>query len=347
MTSETRIRGLLESADLICEPEPHWIVDGQRPDFFCSGPSEFWCEVKTLEPMSEFTALCDILQALSVRTKQIGKLGRGMAFASPDVNGRDLKKITLLLIRWLGRFGDPDVPNRIVTLIPKDPDFDRFVHFTISTKDHPRVEVYSYASMSDTYSLPFAVRPHPDDQTVEMRHSSNGVRRAPAYKLIDGEETFRMAILAWPSSDAFSLVSAGPTGPAKTMTTSERIREAVGEANSQLKNATKYRNAPGLLAIVHDGADVADDIIILSALYGDLKYKFTPGISGDGRLFVGENGAWNSNKNRTTSAVMYVRNGARPLIVRNLWANLVLPRIGLSVKEVNPHEDGSFEETVS
>jgi hypothetical protein len=119
----------------------------------------------------------------------------------------------------------------------------------------------------------------------------------------------------------------------------------VGEANSQFKNAVAYRDAPSLLAIVHDGADVADDIIVISALYGDLKYQFTPGNPDSGRLFVGDNGAWNRTKNRSTSSVMYVRNRAKPLIVRNLCASRALPNLGLAAKEVNPRQDGSFEET--
>jgi hypothetical protein len=345
MTSETRMRTLLERAGFTCEPEPDWIKEGKKPDFFCSGPLELWCEVKTLAPTTEFTALSDVLEALAIRTKNIGKPGRGMAFVGTEVTSRDLKKVTSLLTRWLGRLTDPDAPNNVVALVPKDPDFSQFARFAISTEDDRRVEVYSYRSTSDTYSLPYAVRPDPDDQTVEMQLSSGAVKSAPAYELIDGEATLRIAVVSWPDKKAFSLISASPSGPARAMTTSERIREAVGEANSQLKNAVAYRDAPSLLAIVHDGADVADDIIVISALYGDLKYQFTPGNPDSGRLFVGDNGAWNRTKNRSTSAVMYVRNRAKPLIVRNLWASRALPNLSLTAKEVNPRQDGSFEET--
>jgi hypothetical protein len=152
MTSETRMRILLEGAGFTCEPEPDWIKEGKKPDFFCSGPLEFWCEVKTLEPTTEFTGLSDVLEALAVRTKNMGKPGRGMAFVGTEVTSRDLKKVTSLLTRWLGRLADPDAPNSVVALVPKDPDFSQFVRFAISTEDDPRVEVYSYRSTSHVRS---------------------------------------------------------------------------------------------------------------------------------------------------------------------------------------------------
>lgn len=342
MSNENRARALWEAVGFACEPEPDWIEEGQRPDFFCSGHSEFWCEVKTLELTSEFSSLSDLLKALSNRAKDIQQPGRGMAFAGAEVSDLHLKKITLLLSRSLGRFADNDAPNEIVALIPEDPNFSQFVRFTISTKDHQRVEIHSFVSSTDTYALPFSVEPHTDDQSVEMQFSTGEVKLRPGYEFMDG--TFRLAVVAWPENSPFSFVSVAPSGATKEMTTLARLRETVGEANSQFKNAVKYKDAPCLLVIFHDGVDVADDMILKSALYGDLKYQFTPGKRGDGKLFVEGNGTWNPTKNRTTSAVMYICNGAKPVIVRNWWAYRPLPQLNLSAKVVNLREDGNFEE---
>ena len=115
------------------------------------------------------------------------------------------------------------------------------------------------------------------------------------------------------------------TGGMRRLDNPGRIREAVGEANDQFKNAISYRAVPCLLMIFQDGLDVPDDAIIKSALYGNLKYEFPKSSPDKGRLILDQDGAWNSTKNRTTSAVMYVRNSGEPLIVHNYSADRPLP----------------------
>ncbi len=94
--------------------------------------------------------------------------------------------------------------------------------------------------------------------------------------------------------------------------------------------------------VYHDFVDVPEDMMIVSALYGDLTYTFPQGRSNDGRLAFTDNGIWTRQKNRTTSALGYVRNEAQPLIVHNLWAYRQLPRGLFHTKEVFAKEDGSF-----
>ena len=110
------------------------------------------------------------------------------------------------------------------------------------------------------------------------------------------------------------------TGGARRLDNPARIRDAVGEANDQFKNAIKYKAAPCVVMIFQDGLDVPDYMIFKSALYGNLKYQLPKGNPEKGKLILDQDGAWNSTKNRTTSAVMYVRNSAAPLIIHNYWA---------------------------
>jgi hypothetical protein len=111
-----------------------------------------------------------------------------------------------------------------------------------------------------------------------------------------------------------------PTGSAQRLNNVERIRDAVSDANEQVKNGNTYRAAPGVTVICHDGLDVPDETIIKSALYGDLKYVAPKDDPGSGKLILEGDGAWNSTKNRTTSAVVYVRNGGQPVMIHNHWA---------------------------
>jgi hypothetical protein len=157
-------------------------------------------------------------------------------------------------------------------------------------------------------------------------------------------DTFRVATVAWSNDKPFSFIATAPQGVAKRSRTPERIRDAVAEANSQFKNAIKYKEAPCLLTIFHDAVDVPEEIIITSALYGDLKCAFSPERAEDGKLILDSNGAWNPNKNRTTSAVMYIRNDSKPLIVLNYWANRRFPRCMFSSKEIVLLDDGTFQQ---
>jgi hypothetical protein len=50
-----------------------------------------------------------------------------------------------------------------------------------------------------------------------------------------------------------------PTGGAQKLDNSGRIRDTVGEANDQFKNAINYKKAPCLLMIFHEGLDVPDE----------------------------------------------------------------------------------------
>jgi hypothetical protein len=90
--------------------------------------------------------------------------------------------------------------------------------------------------------------------------------------------------------------------------------------------------------------DVPDDAIIKSALYGDLKFSFPRGNPGGGKLILDKDGAWHPEKNRTTSAVLYVRNDGEPLIVHNYWAERPFPHGLFACKEISAQPDGTFRE---
>jgi hypothetical protein len=94
------------------------------------------------------------------------------------------------------------------------------------------------------------------------QHFSTGTKRiALAGAFLRPNETFLVAIVVWKHSDRFSLISAAPALPAKRLKNPERIREVLSDANDQFKNGTKYKDAPCLLTIFHDGLDVPDETI--------------------------------------------------------------------------------------
>ena len=46
--TNARAEALLDKQGIRYEREPNWIAKGQKPDFYCEGRPNFWCEVKTL-----------------------------------------------------------------------------------------------------------------------------------------------------------------------------------------------------------------------------------------------------------------------------------------------------------
>jgi hypothetical protein len=50
-------------------------------------------------------------------------------------------------------------------------------------------------------------------------------------------DDFRIAIVVHPNDQSFEIVTAMSTGAARRLNNVERIREAVSDANNQLKNA--------------------------------------------------------------------------------------------------------------
>jgi hypothetical protein len=62
-------------------------------------------------------------------------------------------------------------------------------------------------------------------------------------------------------------------------------------------------------------------------------------------LIADRDGVWNSDKNRSTSAVMYIRNDDKPILVHNYWADRPFPPGVFSCKEIRTSADGKFNDS--
>ncbi|SRR5581483_6571109 len=344
--SNAKAEVLLRRSGIKYEPEPDWVRDGRKPDFFCSGRSEFWCEVKTREPLPDLQLLSNARRQLEQRASNITHCGKGIAYIDGTFAHRDAKIITNLLERALARLSAKNPPEKIVVLVPNDPDYKKFVRFAISTKQHAAVEFHCCRSLSGKYGNPDGLTPDPYDQITRIYFSpERREEEVAARNVMTLRGCFRAAMVVEPSDHPFKILLVAPVGPAKKLNNPEWIRAAVDEANEQFKNASNFRSAPSLLMLFHDGLDVPDDKIINSGLYGDLQFQFSPSAPNGGRLILAGNGAWNSNKNRSTSAVMYLRNSGRPLIVHNYWAHRRFPEGIFACREIIALENDTFQET--
>ncbi|MGJ5179947.1 hypothetical protein ACQR16_30560 [Bradyrhizobium oligotrophicum] len=342
--SHSRAETLFRKAGIPFEHEPDWIAKGRKPDFYCSGRSPFWCEVKDLERLEDSQRLSKSFNELSARTGNLDLTGQGFAYIHEDFSNRDAKNVVHLLKRALKRFTDCDAPDTVVALVPMNPHRKEFVRFAISTKTHGTVEFHSCTAPTGIYGSPDGIHAEPYEQKTTLRFSTEVEKSFIAGSVVAPGQNFLVAIVAQKRSEKFTLMTAARAGPIKRLRNPERIRDVLNDANGQFKNGLRYRKAPCLLAIFHEGLDVPDDTIIKSALYGDLKFSFSGDNLGDGKLIMDKDGAWNPDKNRTTSAVLYVRNDGAPLIVHNYWAERPFPRGLFACREVSAQADGKFRE---
>ena len=337
--TNARAEALLDKQGIKYEREPDWIEKGQKPDFYCHGRPNVWCEVKTLVRLPDDEERNRALTDLRNRTSGISSPGYGIAYIRSALSPRDAKAAANLLKRAVPRLEASDAPQVAVAMIPGDEKRDTFVRFSLSTKDHGTVEFHCCESLSGKYGIPRDMTPEPPDQTIKLRFSSGSEKEVSAEDVIKAGEDFRVAVVVRPDDTPFEVIAVMTTGGAQKLDNPGRIREAVSEANDQFKNAINYKTAPCLLMIFQDGLDVPDDTIIKSALYGNLKYDLKKG-----ELILDQDGAWNSTKNRTTSAVMYVRNSGEPLIIHNYSADRPLPAGIFSCREIAVLPDGTFDE---
>ncbi len=342
--TESRAKELLSKLGMKYESEPSWITSGRRPDFYCSEPTECWCEVKSLDRPEESKRIGEAFEELRKRTAGLSVPGLGIAHVGEVMSHGNARLAVALLQRAAKRLTESDAPDAVVALVPKSFQPNSFVRFSYSTRDQNQVEFHSCVSDTGRYAVPSGMYPEPDSQTITLKFSSGRTKEVSAHAVLETSDDFRVAKAVHPHEADFEIVSAVPTGGARRLDNIERIREVVRDANDQCKYANLYKQAPSVTIVFHDGLDVPDDTIVKSALYGNLYYVAPKTDPAGGKLILEGDGAWNSTKNRTTSAVMYVRNGVEPVIVHNHWAERPLPAGLFGCREISVTNGGSFQE---
>ncbi len=340
--SNQKAKEWLESLGFSCEEEPEWVIQGQKPDFFCQGPLDLWIEVKTLGPEKRFEQLGDVHVELRRRAADINAVGSGFAWAKLPMETRDAKQIMQLVDRELAKEGVNLATVKLIVMVPEEPIYSNFVRFSFETDERKTATISSVASASGKYGWPGYLEPYSYRQDLELRYSDGRIETKPLREITTFDDNVRLAVELFPSEKPFHILSTAPIGSAARVRTVERIREAVSDANSQSKNGCNYKPSPSMVIIFHDDVLVAEDEMVVAALYGDLAYTARSDNFQDGRLVFTSNGVFAPKKNTTTSAMCYVRNNARPLIVYNLWASRPLPPGSMTARSIVPSRDGSF-----
>lgn len=343
--SEAAAARLLSRHGFTCETEPVWVT-GKRPDFFCTGTSEFWVEVKTLDEPIETKRSGEILTWLDAEATRVRNTGFADAIVADDADKRDVVAALRLADRALAQSTLKRPPRRTFVVIPTDPDYTKFVRIEVEAEDGLEI-FHCCESISGRYGRPIF--------GPELRYDTPAILRTQTgekiTRLVDElglyDDQMRLGLELERSDESFYIASVRRQGGMWESRNKSRIRDAISEANAQLRNGRKFRRAPSLALIYPRGLFIPQNRVFFSALFGDdvVRYSISSSataIKMEDQYYAG-NGVWNSKKNTSTSAACLIRNDEEPLIVHNYWAQAPLPKRLLGGTEYLPRADGTFD----
>lgn len=342
---ESAAERLLSLRGFRCEAEPDWVT-GKRPDFFCSGPAEFWVEVKTLDEPIETKRPGEILTWLNAEASRVQNNGFADATVSDDANKRDVVAALRLADRALAQSTLKRPPRRTFVVIPSDPDYARFVRIEVEAEDGLEI-FHCCESISGKYGRPI-IAPELRYDTPAILTTQTGEKIVrPVDEIGFFDDQMRLGLELERNDESFHIASVMRQGGMWLSRSKSRIRDAISEANAQLRSGRKFRRIPSLVLIYQRGLFMPRNRVFFSALLGDDAVRYS--ISSSAKAikledqYFAENGVWNSRKNTSTSAACIVRNDEEPLPVHNYWAQDSLPKGLMGGIEYVPRDDGTFE----
>ena len=155
------------------------------------------------------------LTELRNRTAGITSTGYGIAYMRLALSPRDAKATANLLKRAVPRLEASDAPKVTVAVIPGDAKRDKFVRFSLSTKDHGTIEPHCCESLSGKYGPPRDMMPEPPDQIIKLHFSSGLEKEVSAEDVVKAGEDFRVAVVVRPDDTPFEVIAVMTTGGAQ------------------------------------------------------------------------------------------------------------------------------------
>jgi hypothetical protein len=158
-------------------------------------------------------------------------------------------------------------------------------------------------SLDGVYGCPPAAEPA--DWTASLRITDNATTvERPAFTVLKQLRPARVTLRVEASDDEHVLCGMS-NAEAQDVTTIDRLRDVIGDANDQLRNGQKYRAVPAVLVVFFDQLGGGDHEDILRACLGDLTVSIDRNAKAITDTFYGRNGVFRPNKNTAISAIIY------------------------------------------
>jgi hypothetical protein len=307
------------------EPEPDW-VGGRKPDFFSGGTQPFWVEVKTFEPTAYDRVQGHAWEDFRARIKRLSGM-TGNVHANISATYSELSgKRAAHLVRQLARSSVPiDANTREVVFIPGDAIEDTLVTLKYMSDRFPVIQIGPRAQ-SGKYGYYASYEPAVGGLGVEVIDDGNTTIRH-SFEVFDGWVQSPITVAYYRSESRLHLASMG-SGVAMPVNTADRLRNAIDEANQQIRSGQRQVPAPGICMIYHDSLDATSGVMFLAALFGDLTIPIALDPIKYGEAFLGRNAILTPEQNRGISAVRYVSEQYGESIAINPYAEFpVAPRL--------------------
>lgn len=318
--SNERVEAWLRGLGYSPEPEPGW-VPGQKPDFYCPGEAPLWVEVKTFEESPHQQRQGRAWEDFRARVARI-KGATGEVFATVSANYTEAGgKLAVHLLRRLAKSPPPsssDVTETIV--LPPDPVPETMVRLRYMRARGPVVQI-GPRPRSGHYGYYPGYEPADWSQEVELACSGEQPVMRQGYDVFEGDTRGPVALIYSRSERPLRLVTLMSDGG--NTNTARRIREAIDDANDQLRSGQRCVPAPGICVIYHESLEATAGQMFLAALFGDLTIPLALDPIRPGEPFLGRNGILTPTKNRGVSAVRYVSMGATTIAL-NPYADHVI-----------------------
>jgi hypothetical protein len=343
-------RAMLEQQGFKCCPEPNWIP-GKKPDFFCTGLTDIWVEVKSLAQTPSQRKDFELSSWFHKRS-QIDRPGaRVNVFYAPDANltEKDVKEAVKRVLDLLKR-GDYTTYQRLVVTVPCDPDYKKDIEFSIRINNQA-ILIISARSMAGRYGYPFIGTELRigAEHLVKVRQAGLE-RNATARELgLDGQH-LRLAVFVtpWEEHEISFSGSMELETPKIGWPDRERLLRDAQNAAKKFKDALRYRTAPSLILYVSEYDSPESCVIrigsLAAMLYGMPTFVWSPEELENAMpsLIYGKGAFWANNKNRSVSAACYVSHRVPECLFHNPWAKEALPRGLLGCPEYKGLENGKI-----
>jgi hypothetical protein len=184
--SAERAEAFLRTRGFTCEREPRWILEGKKPDFFCSGRMPLWVEVKTLSARTPDRKRADLWRELQQRCRSILVPGDAFAQVSERATSRDIKVAMTLTQILLAEYEKAEqLWRHAFVVIPRNPVYGRTARFTVEEVEGG-VRIISCESRSGQYELPQALKPRSYEEPVSLIRDGECMALQPLEDLMGG-----------------------------------------------------------------------------------------------------------------------------------------------------------------
>lgn len=320
-SAERRTAWHLLSHGFLFRREPVFVT-GRKPDFLTYGRGRMWVEVKEFDPPTSQAQLDLGWEELTRRFAKIASPCLVDAWIAAGFDQRAAKQVTSLLGHEL-RTGLP-AGLELYIAVPSGEVDKTVLRLSWKQRNGTNVQLVTLRSIDGVYSYPLAAEPHDWTANLEIDDGRTVITKR-AFTVLQVRQPARVMLRVEASGKEAVLGSLG-NAEMQDISTVNRLRDVIDDANDQIKSGQKHRAVPAVLVVYFDHLGGGDESDILRACLGDLTVSVDPNVNAISETFYGNKGVFRANKNTAISAIIYRSRHYAPV-------SLVNPHARYTVKQ--------------